>query len=572
MKGVENFDFIPEEAARALEAIVGPDRITTDRLYCSADTGLGLSREIFGWLGISQDAAAIIQPETTEEVAEIVKVCNRYKVPYNPTVCRLCAPTHPILNPHVLVIDFLWMNKMEIDDKNMYAIVEPGVIQAQMQGELMQRDLYTYICGGGGYASMISDNVGYASGTGILNYKTETWTTRRMNGVEWVSPEGEIYRMGSLVEGDDSGYWPDGLGPNTLGLLKGNNGWAGAMGIVTKMAVKVCPFQPEKMVTEGIGPDSAVTLPPRVMWQNITFTTEEGLEKANEEMHKAQICAAINRVPSYWREIAKCREDKDFRNTFWEGWEKQTVETVAQSHILRVLLIGYTSLKHLEYEMRVLSDIVEENGGTLRRTRQNDEGSFFNPNTPDQWMPTGVFGLTTGSWESPKGIKAHDDDFIEQLDAYEFKHEYMDQHREQPWHCSWDEGRARYTETHTWNDGPVIDPLNAMYDPGAIGRHFTAAFGKLGGSIITRQGSQDLAGVFFRPITIEDQGYFNFTTWVNKFKQEFDPNMVSNPIEPYGLEAILSGFPPEVQEAMTADWKEELKKAAEKPWLGNPED
>jgi len=141
-------------------------------------------REIFGWLGISQDAAGIIQPKTTQEVARIVKVCNRYNVPYNPTAYCICAPTHPILNPNILVIDMTWMNKLEIGEENMYAIVETGVNYAHLQGELLKRDLYQFVCGGGGYASVITDHAGYASGTGILNHRTEVWVTRCMNGVE----------------------------------------------------------------------------------------------------------------------------------------------------------------------------------------------------------------------------------------------------------------------------------------------------------------------------------------------------------------------------------------------------
>jgi hypothetical protein len=568
MKGVENFEFIPEEAARALEAIVGPDRITTDRAYCGADTGMGLSREIFGWGGISQDAACIVQPKTTQEVVGIVKVCNRYNVPYLPVVCRICAPTNPQLRKDIVIIDFVWMNKVEIDEKNMYAIVEPGVTLAQLQGEILDKDLYEYICGGGGYASVIADHVGYASGTGILNYRTDAWTTRRMSGVEWVSPEGELYRMGSLVEGDEHGYWHDGLGPSTIGLMKGNNGWGGGMGIVTRMVIKLYPFQPEKLVPEGIGCDSVVALPPRVRWYNITFQTEEALQKAMAEIHEAQICAAVNRVPVYWREIAKCRGDKDFRNQFWELWDKQTPETVAQTHILRVLIIGYTSLKHLECEERVLMDIVSENGGTPRKTRQGDEGTFFNPNTLDQWMTTGVFGLTTGSWESPRCIAEHDELFVDRLDKYEFKHEYLPQHREHPWHCSWALGRTRYTETHAWNDGPKIDPLDPKFDPGAGPRHLIAAFGKLGVDIIIGNGAQDLAGVFIRPIKLESPAYFDFTLWIDRFKKEFDPKGVSGPPFPYMMEAILAGLPPELQN----EFKESAARAQAQPWKGNPEE
>ena len=51
MKGREVFDNIPEEVCRELEAIVGPDHVTTDPNIRMSSYGFGYGHEIYWFQG-----------------------------------------------------------------------------------------------------------------------------------------------------------------------------------------------------------------------------------------------------------------------------------------------------------------------------------------------------------------------------------------------------------------------------------------------------------------------------------------------------------------------------------------
>ncbi|GAI24953.1 unnamed protein product, partial [marine sediment metagenome] len=259
--------------------------------------------------------------------------------------------------------------------------------------------------GGGGGVSVLANSL--VNGMGLFNYRITYASQRRWNGIEWVSPEGEIYRMGSLVEDEDSWYWQDGLGPNVSGLMHGITGWGGAMGIVTKMSTKLYPIASENLEPEGISYDSCVKLPEdRMKWYNAAFSSEEDVEKTLGEMAKAGIGFVVNRVPGLWRDIAKSRGNLAYRNMFWKSWGKRTREEVSGRRVLRVLLVGRASKAQLEYEERVFMDIVEKYGGRVLEARQVDEASFFAVNSLDMWQPTGMFGDCDVGMESLRCIRA----------------------------------------------------------------------------------------------------------------------------------------------------------------------
>lgn len=139
MRGREVFDHIPEQACRELEAIVGPENMTTDPVIREAYTGRGMDREIFWYQGVCRTPAAIIQAKSTEEVVRIVKTCNRFGIPYTPMVTYGMAMCGPAFRDDIVLIDLKRMKKMWIDVKNMYAVVEPGVIYAQLHGEILKK-------------------------------------------------------------------------------------------------------------------------------------------------------------------------------------------------------------------------------------------------------------------------------------------------------------------------------------------------------------------------------------------------------------------------------------------------
>jgi len=563
MIGVANFEHISEEVCKELEAIVGPDHITTDPTYSLALVGQGCVREVLFFHGINQPAACIVMPANTEEVAAIVKVCNRYNIPYVPMSQHTVANASPSFRQDAVEIDLRRMNQMWIDTKNMFAVLEAGVTYFQLQSEILKRDMTSVSPGGGGVVSVVIN--AFHQGQGHLNYRITPVSQRRLNGVEWVSPEGEIYRMGSLMDGDENGYWQDGLGPNTIGLLKGSSWWVGGMGIFTKVSTKLYPFQPDELKPDGIGPNTVVVLPPRVKWQNITFPTREAMLKAAKEISRAQIGAALNCVPPYWRGIAKARGTHDFRNTFWEDWARTTPEEVAKTHIMRVLMIGRTSPEQMDYEERVLADIVNECGGTLRRTPPTDEASFMYANTADMWMPSGAFGLTDAGSESSRCTQYSIREFSRRLAASPHKSDQFDQKGCLAWFCVWNLGRIQYMEEHGFPDPKKTDPEDPRFDP-ELDTRFTFIWQLSEGQTINvRCGCQSIFDAqihstkFFGPVKQ------NYPVWIGKFKKEFDPKGLSGCGWPYVIEMALEAAPP----VFTEECQETVKQIAARPWQGN---
>lgn len=566
MRGQEVFEHIAEDACRALEAIVGPEHITTDPIVCEAYTGRGFDREFLWFQGVSRTPSGIILPETTEQVARIVRTCNRYGVPYTPMSTYGMAFSAPSFRNDIIIIDLKRMNKMWLDEKNMYAIVEPAVSYAQLHGEILKRGLIACMPGGGGGVSVLANT--FVNGMGLFNYRINFSSQRRLNGVEWVTPEGEIYRFGSLVEGDDSWYWQDGLGPNVIGLLHGITCWGGAMGIVTRISTKLYPFQPQKLEPDGVGPNTCVKMPTdRVRWYNIGFPTEESLEKAIHEMGRSRIGYVINRIPAYWRDIAKSRGDLAFRNEFWGLWNQKTPEKVAERCVVRICLVGRASQRQLEYEERVLTDIVNENGGTLLRTRQVDEASFFAANSPGMWKATGLFGEGDGGMESLSCNHATRESYIKRLKEYNYKSDFLDQKEESPWYMPFVLGRVYYTELHGWPDAAKVDPDDPEFQPELVRRIIRWRLSEAE-KIIIQTGNQSFFGTLVQPVRPFTPAFHNYHLWLDRFKKEFDPKGLSAPGQPFIIDRMIAELYPE---AITDELKETVKKAEAGPWMGNPE-
>ena len=154
MKGTEIYEYISEEACREFEAIVGAEHMTTDPVICEGYTGRGFDRQVYWWQGISRRPCAVIQPKTAEEVARIVRTCNRFNIPFVPMVTFGMCFSSPSYRDDIMLIDLKRMNGMEIDEKNMFAIVEPGIVYAQLQGEILKKGLVSIVPGGGGQVSV----------------------------------------------------------------------------------------------------------------------------------------------------------------------------------------------------------------------------------------------------------------------------------------------------------------------------------------------------------------------------------------------------------------------------------
>jgi hypothetical protein len=80
-------------------------------------------------------------------------------------------------------------------------------------------------------------------------------------GFEWVTPEGEVLKIGSL---NSTGKWfcSEGPGPSVRGMNRGVMGSRGGLGVYTKCAIKLSPWTgPAKMDVQGTIPAYRLPIP-----------------------------------------------------------------------------------------------------------------------------------------------------------------------------------------------------------------------------------------------------------------------------------------------------------------------
>jgi len=529
---------ISEEAYRVMEDIVGAGYISSDAVdmeaYRGGVEGYGAS---MGFAKVmSRLPAAVIMPKTTEEVQKIVRVCNLFKIPFIPVSTMFWLAQSV---PHVegsLLIDLKRMDKLEIDEEHMYALVESGVIYSQLQEQAMRRGLYTTVPGGGSQVSVIANMLD--CGFSPLNFRNG-FPSRRLLGIEWVLPDGEILRTGSLAFSDDP-FWGEGPGPELRGILRGNApGWNGSFGICTQMAIKLSPFQPEKLEPSGISPHTTLQLPPkRMRWINFTLPDREALINAMYKIGEAEVSAAMTKVPIFFRVVAKSESKEDF----WELWRKESEESLAKFHVLRVLLIGYTSEEQLDYEERVLMDIMGELGGEPRRTKPTDESWFKNADSAGMWLMAGGYISVEYCLETIESAAQQGEDYATLKKQY--TPPLMADYGDPGWFQSIEIGHGGYFEFLIFYD-PREDTNRVD--------HFYLETAKLN----IKKGHWTSFCGSSQPIRLIGPAYGpNFHLWMMKVKETFDVNSLSNPPVPYEHDVFIDRA--EWMHPLE-DWKDPIK-------------
>jgi len=264
------------ELYKALEDVVGPENISEAQVILGSYAQRGRPR-----------FEAVTLPKTTEEVQAIVRLCNRFKVQFKASSTGWGAYGDAGW-PGVVKLDLRRMNRiLEINEKNMYAVVEPYVIFAQLQAELMKRGLNCNITGAGSNCSALPlaahQGIGHLSVSG-------SYGERNQLALEWVTPDGEIVRLGSL--GALGQWWcGDGPGPSLRGIIRGNVMPLGGLGVFTRAAQKVYHWPgPATFPIEGVSPHySPSQIPPGFMIRYISFPSSENLFQAAQKVGEAEI-------------------------------------------------------------------------------------------------------------------------------------------------------------------------------------------------------------------------------------------------------------------------------------------
>jgi len=148
-------------------------------------------------------AEFIVMPGNTEEIQAVVRLANRLGYPYSVVGSGLAFGTTAAVRPYWVLIDTKRMNRLTIDRRNMFAVVEPYVTHAQVSAEAMKAGLVNGVPEAGAQSCSLANHVAFGmQGTAYRS----GFSSRNILGVEWVLPGGDILRTGSLSSGG-GGYF-----------------------------------------------------------------------------------------------------------------------------------------------------------------------------------------------------------------------------------------------------------------------------------------------------------------------------------------------------------------------------
>ena len=212
-----------------LAEIVGPSN-------CLSREGELFAYECDGLTLEPKRPLAVLLPETTREVAEIVRACRECGVSFVPRGAGTGLSGGAHATDNSVLIECSRMNRvLEIDAEDRYAVVQPGVVNAELSTAVSHLGLFYAPDPSSQQACTIGGNVAENSGgPHTLKYGT---TTNHILALEMVLPDGRICRFGNRV-GESAGY-------DWVGAIVGSEG---TLGIVTEICVRLTPI-PEGVET-----------------------------------------------------------------------------------------------------------------------------------------------------------------------------------------------------------------------------------------------------------------------------------------------------------------------------------
>jgi glycolate oxidase len=345
---------IKKEQYAAFEDIVGPENISADPVIQYAYAWR--SGMLAGAAKFMPRFEAVILPASALEVQAIVRLCNKFKLQFKASSTGWGTFNDPS-GPGVIRLDLRRMNHIiEINEKNMYAVVEPYVVGAQLQAELMKRGLNCNMCGAGSNCSALP--IAAHQGLGHMS-QSASYGERNQLALEWVTPDGEIIRFGSLGSSDEW-FCGDGPGPSLRGIVRGNVVPLGGLGVFTAAAAKIYHWPgPARFPIEGISPRYAPAYYPDNFFIGFySFPSIDALDEAQRLVGESEIgfqLMGFNAAMASANIATSNEEDVKLFKEF---------SRYAQGPCFMISIAG-NSARDFEYKTKVLAQIIEKTGGKL---------------------------------------------------------------------------------------------------------------------------------------------------------------------------------------------------------------
>jgi glycolate oxidase len=169
----------------------------------------------------------VVFPQTTDQIVSIVKLCNELDVPFVPrgagtSLAGGCLP----VGGGVMITTTRMKRILEINTRDRYAIVEPGVVNLWLTNKLKGTGFHYAPDPSSQGACTIGGNVATNSGgPHTLKYGV---TVNHVLGLEFVLPDGNVANVGGVTE-DNPGY-------DLTGVIVGSEG---TFGICSRAIVRL---------------------------------------------------------------------------------------------------------------------------------------------------------------------------------------------------------------------------------------------------------------------------------------------------------------------------------------------
>jgi glycolate oxidase len=213
---------MPPQLVKRLHAALGPENVL------SAHSEV-LVYECDGYTIDKNSPDVVVFPQSTEQVATVVRICNELSVPFLPrgagtSLAGGCLP----VGGGVMIVLTRMKRILEINLRDRYAVVEPGVVNVWLTNALKGTGFHYAPDPSSQGACTIGGNVATNSGgPHTLKYGV---TVNHVLGVEAVMADGRVIQFGGPAE--------DANGLDLVGAIVGSEG---TLAVVTKVWVRLTP-------------------------------------------------------------------------------------------------------------------------------------------------------------------------------------------------------------------------------------------------------------------------------------------------------------------------------------------
>jgi glycolate oxidase len=264
-----------EAIIKEFEAIAGADNVMTGET----------DRHAYSYDAAVLDSvmpALVVRPTNSETLGAVTKLCNDNGLPLTVRGAGTNLSGGTIPHPGGVVVLTNGLNRiLEINEADMYAVVEPGVVTAQFAAEVAKRGLFYPPDPGSQAVSTLGGNVAENAG-GLRGLKYGV-TKDYVMGVDFWDVNGELVKSGSRTVKCVTGY-------NLAGLMVASEG---TLGVFDKIILKLIPpaqaaksmmavFPSMKAASETVASIIANKIVPATleMMDNFTIRTVENFRGA----------------------------------------------------------------------------------------------------------------------------------------------------------------------------------------------------------------------------------------------------------------------------------------------------